>query len=294
MAHEGARRIAVATGIPLALDFRDPWSLVERIPEHIASPLWFRLATRHEQRVVRDASLIVMNTDLSREAMTERYPHAKERIVAIRNGSDDEPLPSAPSAAGFSIRFAGSIYIDRDPRLVLRASARVVRNLQLRPSDFRLCFMGEVESFGGQSLRAMAEQEGIGDYIDLLPPQPRSEALRFLSAGTMLLNLPQDSHLAIPAKIFEYVRFPAWLLILAAPNSSTARLLEGSGADVVDPRDLEGIESAISRRFLQFRNGERPFPIGAAEKYSRKHQAKLLFRRLEALLSVTPSLRAEP
>ena len=49
----------------------------------------------------------------------------------------------------------------------------------------------------------------------------------------MLVNLPQDSHLCIPSKVYEYMRYAAWLLALEPADSATALLLRDSAADVV-------------------------------------------------------------
>jgi hypothetical protein len=282
MAHEAARLIARSAKLPLIADFRDPWSLVERVPEHIASPLWFALASRHERRIVQDAAVIAMNTDRSRDAMRRSYPALAERIVTVRNGSDDDPLPEGTTESRFTIRFAGSIYLDRDPGLVFRAVARVVHELSLSPHELGLLFMGDVESFGGKTLHAMAAEEGIAGFVETRPPRPRHEAMRFLRAAAMLLSLPQDSDMAIPAKIFEYVRFPAWLLVLAVAESATADVLRGTDADVVDPTDVDGLARIIRRRYEQFARGERPEPTGRNGQFDRRKQAEFLLDRIRA------------
>lgn len=113
------------------------------------------------------------------------------------------------------------------------------------------------------------------------PVRPRGDALKFLAADSMLLSLPQDSDLAVPAKIFEYMSFSAWLLVLARRGSATERLLRESGADVVDPGDLETLTQVIGDRFEQHRRGERPRPIAGDGRYSRRRQADALLGRIE-------------
>jgi hypothetical protein len=285
MAHEAGRLIARSAKLPLIADFRDPWSLVERVPEHIASPLWFALASRLERRIVREAAVIAMNTDYSRDAMRRSYPELAARIITVRNGSDDDPLPGGATESRFTIRFAGSIYLDRDPRGLFRAVARVVREFGLSPRDLGLLFLGDVASFGGTTLEAMAAEEGITGFVETHPPRPRHEAMRFLRAAAMLLSLPQDSDMAIPAKIFEYVRFPAWLLVLAVPESATADLLSGTEADVAMPTDVDAIARIIRRRYEQFTRGERPEPIGRDGRFDRRTQAALLLDRIRGAAS---------
>ena len=285
MAHEAGRLVASREGLPLVADFRDPWSLVERVAGEKASPLWFALAERGERRVVREAAVVAMNTEPATEAMRSRYPEARQRIITVWNGSDDEPLPAGERDNRFTIRFAGEIYIDRDPRLVFRAAGAVVERFRLTPREFGLQFIGDVARFDGMPLEEIAAREGLSGFVETGPFRPRAEAMKFLAAGTMLLSLPQDSDLAVPAKIFEYVRFNAWLLVLARQGSATARLLHGSEGDVVDPGDLETLTRVIGERFEQYHRGERPRAIGRDGRFDRRIQADALLDRIEQVVA---------
>jgi glycosyltransferase involved in cell wall biosynthesis len=285
MVHEAARQIARATRIPLIIDLRDPWSAVEQVAEDHASPIWYSVARRFERRAVRDAGLIIMNTEMARDDMRARYPSAARRIVAVANGSDDEPVPPIAPSSRFTIRFAGSIYLDRDPRLVFRASARVVRRLGLTPADFGVEFIGHVDDYGGTSVRTMASEEGLGGFVEVGGPRPRAAAMEFLAGATMLLNLPQGADLCVPAKIFEYVRFNAWLLVLARQGSATAETLRDTSADVIDPNDVDRIAEVIERRYLQYSRGERPVAVGHDGRFDRRIQAEQLVNHLEALIA---------
>jgi hypothetical protein len=289
MAHEAARAVAGQARLPLVIDLRDPWGGWKRVPEDYASPLWFRHAKRFERRAVRDARLIVMNTEPASGDMAVRYPWAADRIVTIQNGSDDEPVPVVADDGQFKIRFAGTIYLDRDPRLVFRAAAAVVRRLQLTPNEFRLEFMGEVGEFGGRSLLSIAADEGLDGFVGVQGRRPRSEATEFLAGATMLLSLPQDADLCVPAKIFEYSRFDAWILILATARSATARVFAGSGADVTDPGDVEGMSEVIAARYAEFRQRGRPRAVGYDGRFERKRQVELLARHFD---SISPQPRS--
>jgi hypothetical protein len=183
----------------------------------------------------------------------------------------------------FTVAYAGSIYIDRSPRLLFRAGARVVRELGLRPEQFGFAFIGHLDDAGGTSILAMARGEGLDGFVEVGPPQPRAAALEFLARAAVLVSLPQNVPLTVPSKIFEYMRFEAWLLALAAPATATADLLRGTGADVVAPEDVDGLTRALRGRYLQFARGERPAPIAANGRFSRRAEAARLFDMLEEL-----------
>lgn len=279
--HTAGRWLAERTGLPLVLDLRDPWSLQQRLGRWAASPLWYRLAERHEAAAVARAALVVCNTEPAAEAMQRRYPRA--RVLAVMNGMDEGALPASTVAGRFVVGYAGAIYLDRDPRPLFRAAGRVARELGLTPERFGLELIGDAARYDGSSLEEITRQEGVADLVRIGRRRPYAEAMAFLASCAMLVSLPQDSSLAIPSKVFEYLRAPAWLLALAEPGSATAGVLEGTGADVVAPEDEEGIAAAIRRRYLQFAAGERPRPLGTDPRLTRRHQGGILLDALEEI-----------
>ena len=276
MAHEAARLVSRATGLPHVGDFRDPWSLVQRLPEDVASPTWLRLAQRYEGAVVANATLITMNTEPSCAAMRSAYPASVGKIQVVRNGCDDDPLPPATRDSCFRIRFAGSIYMDRDPRLVFRAASRMIREQGIRPGQFQFEFIGDVNSFAGTTTLQIADEEGIADFVSVGGRLPRKEVFEFLAGATILLSLPQDSDFAIPAKIYEYMRFEAWMLVLAHPGSATAQVLRDTEADVVEPADVDEITRVLRLRYEQFTQGTHPKAVAQDGRFDRKVQAATL------------------
>ena len=276
MAHEAGRRVSRRLALRLIVDMRDPWSLVPRFVEAVASPVWVRLASRYEARAVRQASLVTMNTETGRDAMRAAYPDQAAKFEAIRNGCDDDPMPRPPRDHRFRIRFAGSIYADRDPRPVFQAAAKVIRELSLSPSELCIEFVGDVDRYAGTPTAQIASEEGIDAFVSVGKPRARAEALEFLAGATMLLSLPQDSDFSIPAKIYEYLKIDAWMLVLGPSTGATARLLEGTDADVVDAADVPAIATAIRRRLEQFRAGQAPAAIGRDGRFDRSVQADRL------------------
>jgi len=285
LAHTAARRIAQSLGIPLILDFRDPFSFLRRFPAPIASPLWFTLARRHERPAIAAARLVIANTEALRRALAGHYPEAASKLVTVMNGCDEEPIGPLDRDR-FLVVYAGALYLDRDPTTFLRAAATVVQDLELRPDEFGIEFVGQTESYGGVRLESIAAGLGLQGYVRVTPRLPREEALRHMARATTLLNLPQDSAFAIPSKIFEYMCFDAWLLVLAAADTPTELLLRDSGAVVVAPQDASGITAALRHQVEAFRRGERPTRLALDPRFTRRHQATLLFDALDRALGV--------
>ena len=105
-----------------------------------------------------------------------------------------------------------------------------------------------------------------------------------MAGASILVSLPQDSHLAIPSKIFDYMRFEARLLVLAQPESATAEHLRDSGADVVAPMDVEGVLQVLREAHRQHLAGERPLPIARDPRYSRRAAANRIFGAIDEIL----------
>lgn len=286
-AHEAARLISMRTRTPHVVDMRDPWSLVQRLREEIASPMWIRRARAYERRIINNATLVTMNTPPARDAMRAAYPEYASRIEVVLNGSDSDPLPPPTRDACFRIRFAGLIYMDRDPRPLFRAAKRVIDMFRLTPAQFMMEFMGHADMYASTPTIMIAEQEGVAHFVRITGHQPRRVALEFLAGATMLLSLPQDSDYAVPAKIFEYVRFHAWMLVFATAESATAQVLRFSEADVVAPDDIDTITGILAMRYQQFSRGEHPEPVGMDGHFDRELQAERFLHLLEQRVSMS-------
>ncbi len=286
MAHEGARRLARTHEVPLVLDFRDAWSLAERLPEPFASPVWPRYVGHYEARAMAQAGLVVMNTELASRAMQSAYPGAAYRIIAVLNGCDEGTVARCHTPGDpFRIAYAGSIYLDRSPATLFRALARVVRELHLAPGEIEVAFMGAVSNVGGRPLGAEAADAGVERYVRVHPLGTRREAERFLASAHALINLYQDSHLAIPSKLFEYMRHDAGLLVLAEPDSATYDLMRDTAAEVAAPDDVDAIAGAIRRLYEAQRAGRVPRAMASDPRFSRRHQAERLLNALDVLVA---------
>ena len=282
-AHEAARQIATRTGIPWVMDMRDPWGAPENTPADFAGPTWTRVTGMLEGRCVETARLVLLNTEGARRELAARYPDRADRFITVMTGADPlrTEIPVTRSAR-FTIAYAGNIYVGRDPTVFFAALARVIRDLSLTPEQVGADFLG-----GGDYARdivlSAARAAGISSFVTHTPRQSHREALAFLSRAPMLLNLPQHHHLAIPAKVFEYVQMPSWLLVLAESGSATELLLRDSTADVLDPRDVDGIAERLRCRFLQHARGERPSPVNASGRFDRDCQSQILLDALAPL-----------
>lgn len=283
MTHEAGRLVSMATGIPFVPDFRDPWSLSERVYTTWASPLWMRLARHYEARVVARAAVVVANTEPFAARLRARYPTGPS-VLPITNGADEDPLPPSRHMTRFSIRYAGTIYTDSDPIALFRAADIVIRDLGLRPDEFGVDMIGEFADNGGARILDLAAAAGVRSYTTVGAHQPRRAALDFLAGATMFVTFPGvNAMLTIPAKVFECMRYDAWLLVLAPLGSAAELALAGTAADVVPLDDVPEIAKRIAARVQSHRRGERPMALAQDPRFTRRFQADRLANALESL-----------
>ena len=86
--------------------------------------------------------------------------------------------------------------------------------------------MGEAQSYDGVTVESLARNAGVEAFVRVQPRGSRAEAFAFLARAAMLVVLPQDSTMAVPAKLFDYMQFDAAVLALASAESATAQLLD--------------------------------------------------------------------
>ncbi len=282
--HVAGALIHTKAGIPHIADFRDPWRLAESVARDMDPTTHAALAERYESRVVRGASFVITNTQAAAAAMQTMYPEAAERISAIMNGSDPEDRVDSPSRERFTLLYAGSLYLQRDPRVLFRACAPLVRELGLTPAQFAIQFLGPTPEYDGKPVPELAEPYGLREHVIMSGLVPRQASLEAAAAATHLVCLPDGQRLTIPAKLFEYVQLDAWLLAFAEPDSAMAMALSAVDADVVPPGNVERASACIRARWNLFVAGVRPVALGADGRFMRTTQAA----RLQALLDSLP------
>ena len=282
--HVAASRVARRLHLPHVVDLRDPWGHAERRPLS-ARLLPDRHLLRYEAPTLRASALVLTNTEAAQRTLVARFPELADRVLCIPNGSDVEPLDPAavPRPPVFRIAHGGSLYLDRDPRPFFRAVGRVRDRLALGPDTLHVVFMGNPARVEGRTLTELADESGLRGVFEERAAGTRDEARALLSESSMAVAFQGETRTQVPAKVFEYVAFPLWLLALVGAGSATADALADTDAIVLDIDDEAGIERAVERCYRSYLAGERPRPVGWDGRFSRARQAERLLVELERI-----------
>src|SRR5215207_9803254 len=239
-----------ATGAKWVADLRD--SLVAHPHRRAES-----VAVRAKEKVDRGvARLVARSADAITcvsEAIAEEARSFSPRgpVVTISNGCDFDDFAGLDYTPGdrFRITHTGSFFGKRDPRPFLTALAE-------SGLDIRARFLGDFRS----SDKEWAEEQGLGDKLELIPYAPRQAALELQRDSEALLLLIPDAggrgKGVLSGKVFEYLAAERPILALVPPDGAAAELIRETGAGVVaPPDDVKAIKAALAELHARFGNG---------------------------------------
>jgi glycosyltransferase involved in cell wall biosynthesis len=252
-------RLHRITGLPWVADFRDPWS---------QSALEYREGAAHnrardrrlEQRVLKSASHVIVNTDWNKQRLINEFKIPDNRVSVTPNGygepefSRAEASATPPERTGpFALLYVGSVYGDYNPCAILKALAA---EAEKHPSGtFELRCIGRSVKWA-ESERGDLEATGI--LVSISPYIPHESVIReYLRAHALIFGLPEKADYCLPGKLFEYLRSGRPIIATGAPESQTADLLrETRSGRVFHPDDQESIRRYIEALLEKWKSGD--------------------------------------
>jgi glycosyltransferase involved in cell wall biosynthesis len=271
-----------ATGVAWVADLRD--SVVAH-PHRHAERLLVRAKEQGDHAVAkliaRSATAIIGVSDAITAEMRERNP--KGPVVTIANGSDFDDFAGLEHRPSDKLRIthAGSFFGKRDPRPFLTALK------QSGLDDVVVRFLGDFRSTD----REWAEEQQIGDRLELIAYAPRRRSLELQRDSDVLLLLIPDAggrgKGVLSGKVFEYLAAERPILAVVPPEGAAADLIRKTGAGVVvAPDDVEGMTAALRDLHAQWKAGSlegAPLSEEWRDKVSRRTRVEELAQLLEGL-----------
>jgi glycosyltransferase involved in cell wall biosynthesis len=271
-----------ATGVRWVADLRD--SVVAH-PHRDAERLLVRAKEQGEHAIAkligRSADAIVAVSDAIADEVREREPRGP--VVTIANGSDFDDFAGLEHTRSDRLRIthAGSFFGKRDPRPFLTA----VKQSGL--DDVVVRFLGDFRSTD----REWAEEQELGDRLELIPYAPRRRSLELQrDSDVLLLLIPEAGGRGkgvLSGKVFEYLAAERPILAVVPPEGAAAELIRDAGAGVVvAPDDVEGMNATLRELHARWQAGSldgTPLSVEWRDRVSRRARVEELARLLETL-----------
>ena len=275
------------TGIPWVSDFRDPMAQ----DGYPVDPMTWKAYHSIEQIAVSNSRYAVFTTPSAAQTYRDRYPASADRIVVIENGYDESSFPTNGVAKSYlsgpvKLLHSGIVYPwERDPRQLFMAIKKLHDAGALGHDKLRIRFRASAHD---SHLQALAQELGVLDYIELLPPLPYREALaEMMTTDALLVMQAANCNAQIPAKIYEYLRAGRPVLGLTDPAGDTAGVLRSAGLNSMARLDSVAEIEAILPAFLAgIRGGTARLPEPDAVRLaSRRGRTEALAELLQSAMN---------
>ncbi|MBM4083895.1 MAG: glycosyltransferase family 4 protein [Planctomycetes bacterium] len=252
--------LKLAIGAKWVADFRDPWTQNAAYP--FASGFRRRMDECLENAVLRNADVVIANTETNRSKLLTKFPAlAQERCVTITNGFNldeyeraaTQRLTTREAGRKLHLVYTGVLYPGMGESFFTALKELKEEHAGIA-NDFHLEIVGEIQP----EHRAAVERHGLASVVECRGFLPRQVSLtRQAMADALLCILPNSEEARgwVPSKLYAYL--PAGKPILGiVPEGEAAQILRKTKTGLsVEPNDVPGIKRALLDMIKQRRNG---------------------------------------
>lgn len=254
-------------GIPVVLDFQDPWVSRWGAKQALWSKagLSHRLATWLEPMALQAADFVTSVSEVQNAEMAARYSWlSRERMAAVPIGGDKDDFAAlvANQAGGkgvngglIELSYVGSYWPAAEPalRALLRGAAKLRAEAPDIAKRLRINFLGTDASMTGalHRVRPLAEAEGVADMVLETPQRLRYlDALAAMANADALLLIGSNEPHYTPSKIYPALMSGRPFLSLFHVASRANDVLKSVGGGVAlsfaDAAHLARLEAPIA------------------------------------------------
>jgi hypothetical protein len=279
-----------ALGLPLILDFRDPWGLHESGHGASLAPgerIRRRIVSALEKRSLVESAHLIANTRGALDAYQARYPFLAGRASFVRNHFDmglyDPPGQGEAPPSRFTLIHTGTLRADTTVDDIGAALRRLIDREHLTPSDLVFRQMGRLTR---HEYNRMAEL-GLTAYFEAQPAVPQRDVLKHLRRAHVLISMFDPAvKLRISAKTYDYLA-SGMPIVSITGNPEVDELLAGDPRHArVQPRDIDGLVRALEPHLAAWRTTRAlPRPGPPPAEFSAETAAQRVAAVLQGVLS---------
>lgn len=231
------------SGVPVVLDFRDPW--VSNPNALNRSPTFRSLNRLTEAFCVKHCDALIANTEELRRDFLDRYPWLDStKIHTITNGFDSLYPAQVRRNEKFTITHAGVFYLTRNPTRFLLAIREAIVETHIPHDKIQVNFVGALE-VDDKELTSLIADEHLKNVVRMIPSVSHDIALQYQSMSDVLMLIQPNLPLQVPRKLFEYLAFQRPILAITEQSGATASTIRKAGTGIVVRNEVPEIKDAI-------------------------------------------------
>jgi len=244
------------TGIKWIMDCRDLWNqyYLNYNPYNIRIKTKLDEYMEHKSMINSDKITVV--TDMMKEHFQEKFPDIKnQKIVVITNGYDPqdfENIRPVEYKKEFVIIHYGTLFRWRKPDNFLKALKNVIDKYENFKNDILVVFMGIMHRNTLNCVNLLK----LDSYIKIINYKPYFESLNYLKGADLLMLITGElvfNKYLHTLKLFDYIGIKKPILALTKSGALKDIIEEYSLGVVVDSDDIEKIEEAIYKQYIDLK-----------------------------------------
>lgn len=224
-------------GLKWLADFRDPWTNIDFYSELMLSRFADRKHHRLELQVLKQAD-VVLSVGSTMRAEFERMYQASggttTRFKVIPNGYDPDDVPrvAVPRDAKFSLAHIGTLVKDRNPEVLWRVLADLIKTQPGFAARLEIKLVGKVDVFVLERIKA----HGLETYlrkIDYLPHKEVTVEQQRSHVLLLLVNNTKNAKGILTGKFFEYMASGTPVLTIGPQDGDLAGIIRETGCGLI-------------------------------------------------------------
>lgn len=261
-------------------DFRDPWTSIGYHKELLLTISSQEKHKRQEKEVLQTADAILVTSPSTQKEFSQL---TTKPIEVITNGYDIEKIAKKPLDTEFTLAHIGSLLSERNPRILWKALAELIKEHSDFKQDFKLKLIGKVS----QEVLATLEEFKLKGFVQNLGYVSHNEALMHQRTSQVLLLIEIDSEVTksiIPGKLFEYMVSERPILAIGPEESDFEQILKTTNTGSFFKYDeKEALKDKIWEFYLLYKQQQlKVFAVGL-QQYSRKKLTEKLANCIDKL-----------
>ncbi len=267
--------------IPWMADFRDPWTNIDFYSKLMLTPFADHKHKRLELDVLKNADVVtcVGKTwldeleELLKKDMGGKFtPEIHNKFKFISNGYDPDDYTEEKVEADkkFSIVYIGTLDKSRNPGILWKTLAKILKENSDFANDFQLKLVGKTDIAVTEDI----ENNGLKPYMEKTPYLTHAEVTQVQKKSQVLLLLINNTPNAMgitTGKLFEYFAAKRPILCIGPKGGDADKILEETNGGLISGyEDSKTLEANILYFYNKYKQSNLLCESVNIEKYSRK------------------------